>query len=332
LPSPEASSATHALLNTLRRRLFRPHAAQDAGIVLVQRRIFILPTRAGVAFALVLLLILAGSINYSLGLGVLLTFLLASFGVTAMLHTFRNLARLRVTPVRAKPVFAGQLAHFSVCLTNPAQSDRHAIQLSCGRGTPDIVDVPAAGSTIASTTMPATTRGLLRPERLTLYTRFPVGLYYAWAYVSFDTHCVVYPKPAVASPLPWRIATRGDAAGSSVGPDDFAGLRQYQPGDSPRHIAWKAVARQHGLLTKQFSGGSAAELWLSFESLPASLDLEGKLSTLTRWVLDAHAGGLAFGLKLPDTVIAIGSGERHRDRCLEALALHPADQPRAAAP
>ena len=313
-----------AILNALRTRLLRPHTPHAGGIVLVQRRIFILPTRAGVAFALILMLMLAGSINYGLGLGVLLTFLLASFGITAMLHTFRNLAGLRVTTVRSKAVFAGELARFSVCLHNPAQTQRHAIQLACGKHQGDVVDVASDGSSIASATLPAPKRGVLRPPRLVLYTRFPVGLYCAWALIDTDTQCLVYPKPALGTPLPLRVATRGEAVGTGIGPNDFVGLRPYQPGDSARHIAWKAAAREHGLLTKQFSGGSAAELWLSFDLLPATMDLEDKLSRLTRWILDAYAGGLAFGLKLPNTTVDIGSGEHHRERCLEALALYPA--------
>jgi uncharacterized protein (DUF58 family) len=135
-------------------------------------------------------------------------------------------------------------------------------------------------------------------------------------------YCLVYPRPAPPGlPLPVSRTSSVDGAGQGQGHDDFAGLRQYQPGDSPRHIAWKSAARGEVLLTKQFTGRAAAEIWLNLELLPASMGLEEKLSRLTRWVLDAHAGGLAYGLKLPNATVALGSGEAHRDRCLEALAL-----------
>ena len=55
---------------------------------------------------------------------------------------------------------------------------------------------------------------------------------------------------------------------SAQGQDDFAGLRKYQPGDSLRHVAWKAVARGQAVMTKQFSGLAAGELWLDWDSLP----------------------------------------------------------------
>ena len=311
-----------AALKHLYAWLFQLRGPQRGEIVLVQRRIFILPTRAGIGFAFVLLLMLAGSINYNLSLGFVLTFLLGSVGFTAMLHTFRNLAGLRIKAGRTAPVFAGETARFAVCLHNPTQTARHSVTLTRDKRDTDVVDVPPESSVIASALVPTSRRGLLRPGRLTLYARFPVGLYYAWSYIELDSDCVVYPRPSPPGlPLPAAASSAGEGGSLDRGSDDFAGLRQYHAGDSPRHIAWKAVARGDVLLTKQFSGHATAEMWLSLDLLPDALNLETKLSHLTRWVLDAHASGIAFGLKLPGSAVSIGRGEAHRDRCLEALAL-----------
>ncbi|MGQ0525378.1 MAG: DUF58 domain-containing protein, partial [Betaproteobacteria bacterium] len=76
--------------------LFQIRGPQVGPLVLVQRRVFILPTRQGLLFAGVLALMLVGSINYALSLGFVLTFLLVGLGLNAMLYTFRNLANLRV--------------------------------------------------------------------------------------------------------------------------------------------------------------------------------------------------------------------------------------------
>ena len=51
------------------------------------------------------------------------------------------------------------------------------------------------------------------------------------------------------------------------------------------------------------------------------LGTEEKLSRLTRWVLDAHASGLSYGLRLPGKKIEPANGDAHRQKCLEALAL-----------
>jgi uncharacterized protein (DUF58 family) len=311
-----------ALKNSIATRLFQWRGPETGPIVLVQRRVFILPTRHGLAFALVLLVMLAGSINYSLGLGFVLTFLLGALGVNAMIYTFRNLANLRVTGGRARPIFAGDLADFTVHLENAGDADRYAIGLTHDRKRASFVDVKARTTAAVIAHIPASRRGIFRPGRLRLFTRFPLGLYYAWAYLELDMHCIVYPRPVVAGmPLPPAIASGGAGTEHGRGQEDFAGLRQYHVGDSPRHIAWKAAARDQGLLTKQFAGRAETELWLDWAHLPARMGVEERLSQLARWVLDAHAAGLSYGLRLPGETVEMAAGEGQRDRCLEALAL-----------
>jgi len=79
-------------------------AKPEAGpVFLSQKRVYILPTQHGWTFGAALLLMLIGSINYALSLGFILTFLLAGMGVVSILHTFRNLAHLTVTPGRIDP-------------------------------------------------------------------------------------------------------------------------------------------------------------------------------------------------------------------------------------
>lgn len=311
-----------ALKNQLYNWLFQPRGPQAGPIILVQRRVFILPTRQGMGFAAALLLMLAGSVNYNLSLGFVLTFLLGAMGITAMLHTFRNLANLRLSAGRAQPVFAGSTARFTVCMENTGDHDRYSIGLTRDQLEAEFTDVPAWQTAFSGIGVPAARRGLLSPGRLTLFTRYPLGLYYAWAYLEFDMQCVVYPRPAPPGlPLPAMTSSAGQGAEHGQGQEDFFGLRQYHPGDSSRHIAWKAVARDQGLLTKQFSGRADSELWLAWELLPPQMDLEEKLSRLARWVLDANTLGLSFGLRLPRNTIPVASGDAQRERCLEALAL-----------
>ena len=251
----------------------------------------------------------------------------------AMLFTFRNLARLSVTTARVEPVFAGEVARMTLNLLNTSNYSRYAIGVSRERhasGSDAWADVPAGATASLGIAIPAPRRGWLQPGRLTLFTQFPLGLYHAWSYVHPAVNVLVYPRPApegLALPLAESVTGQGQSLGA--GHDDFAGLRTYHAGDPPRHIAWKAAARGQGLLTKQFSGEAAREVWLEWEHLPPRMQIEEKLSCLTRWVLDAHAQALSYGLRLPGVEVAMGSGDFQRSRCLEALALH--DLPRARA-
>ena len=301
---------------------FGPRKPEPGTIFLRQNRVYILPTRPGLAFALALGVMLIGSINYNLSLGYILTFLLASMGLVAILHTFRNLVHLHISPGRAEPVFAGETAWFELFVENRSGYERSAIVL-WREGKATQCDLAAARGATGSVPVAAERRGWLTPGRITLETRFPVGLLRAWSYIQPDMRCLVYPKPDDGMlPLPEPSGGVGEKRVASGGSDDFAGLRQYQVSDSPRHIHWKAAARGQGLQTKVFSGRAAAELWLDWSALPAHLDLESKLSRLTRWVLAADQEGLRYGLRLPGVELAPDAGEPQRLACLRELALY----------
>lgn len=327
-PAAEAQSLFGALKNGVLEWIFQWRGPESGTIVLVQRRVFILPTRQGLLFAGVILLMLVGAVNYDLSLGFILAFLLGATGIQSMLHTFRNLANLRIAPGRVQPVFAGEQAQFQIRIANQARVHRYSVGVTRDKRSALYVDVPSGDEITATVPVPASRRGWLRPGRLTLFTFFPVGLFRAWSYADLDMHALVYPAPA--SPglaLPQPDAGSGDGSAHGQGHDEFYGLRPYRPGDSPRHIAWKAAARDDTLLTKQFAGRADAELWLGWDALPPGMDVENRIAHLARWVLDADGAGMAYGLRLPGLTLPMASGPVHRGECLRALALHgiPAD-------
>jgi len=295
-------------------------------VVLVHRRVYIVPARLGWMFAVTLVLLLVGSINYAIALGFALTFMLAGLGLVGMVHTARNLARMAVSAGRAEPVFAGEAAQFRLYLDGRAQHDRPAILARhVASGSQTVVDVPAGGMAEVVLAAPAARRGWLPLGRVMLETRFPFGLFRAWSYVEPDARCLVYPRPERSPlPAPSAEAQAGGLRSPTPGQDDFAGLRGYQPADSPRHVAWKAAARSDELLTKQFTGEAAAELWLDWRLLPAGLGVEQRLSLLAGWVLAAERGGVTYGLRLPGVAIAPARGDMHRSAALQALALYEA--------
>jgi uncharacterized protein (DUF58 family) len=299
-------------------------APERGAIVLGHRRVYIVPSRLGLLFGGALGILLIGSINYALSLGFALTFLVAGVGVAGMVHTARNLAQLSVRAARSEPVFAGESAQLRLELANAASFDRPEILARhLASGAQRTLDVGAATSAQAVLAVPARRRGWMPFGRVMLETRFPLGLFRAWSYVEPDLRCLVYPRPE-ASPLPPAAAQAraGGTRAQAQGADDFSGLRAYQPSDSPRHVAWKAVARNDRLLTKQFAGEAALELWLDLRDAPAGLGLERRLSRLAGWVLAAARSGARYGLRLPGREIAPGEGDAHRAACLEALALY----------
>lgn len=323
------SSTTLPLRDRIGDWIFPPKGAERGPVLLSQRRVYILPSRAGVLFAITLVLMLIGSINYSLSLGYGLTFLLAGTGIVSMLHTWRNLAHIEVRPAKSEPVFAGDRARFCILVNNPGRLPRLSLAIEFPDNDVTLFDAPQGTETEVRVRLPASRRGLLRPGRFRMSTTYPIGLFYAWANVELEMTCLVYPAPEAAlTAFPVARSTSGRGGAAGRGDEDFAGLREYRPGDSPRRIAWKAVAHSEAIVTKLFAGSpSAAELWFDLADTPASIGLERRLSRLTRWVLEAHVAALHFGLRLPGIEIAPASGTTHRNRCLEALALYQPGSP-----
>jgi uncharacterized protein (DUF58 family) len=316
--------------------LSRRHPPTRDEIVIEHRKAYILPTRPGFVFAAGLIILLIGSINYALQLGFMLTFTVAAMVVVGMYHTQHNLTGLIVSAHDAKPVFAGESIAFQLAIRNPSRVPRPAIGLSPvqalrrrpgrRREPPPAeawIDLPAAGSLLATVPVPTRRRGRHRCPAIRVATRFPFGLFRSWSFVRPDMIALVYPAPeADPPPLP---AGRGESIPDSAlaaSGEEFGGVRPYRPGDPRRAIAWRLVARTDEIQVKLFDVPAGAELMLDFDQLPPDLDTERRLSRLTRWLLAADAASLDYGLALPGRRIAVGRGPVHRARCLEALALY----------
>jgi len=312
-----------ALRRSLDRWLFRVGPPEPTPIRLKQRRIFVLPTGYGIAFAIALLVMLLASINYNLSLGYALTFLLGGAGIASMVHAFRNLLGLSISPGRTEAVFCGETAVFRLTLQNPRSERRPALQLRVHDGN---TNFELAAEDTAVINIPCSThqRGLLPIGRTILETRWPLGLIRAWSVFVPDLDCLVFPAPE-ASPPPLPAAAAGQRQGlrsGGSGDDDFAGLRQHRESDSPRHVAWKVLARGGPLLTKEFTGLQGGDVLLNWRDLPQHLDDEARLARLTAWVIAAERAGVAFALTLPASALPTGKGAVHMHACLRALALH----------
>lgn len=316
---------------TTNRWLFQLRDAEPGEVFLNQRRVFIIPTQAGLAFGVMLVVLFIGAVNYNLSLGFALTFLIASCAVIDMHLTFRNLAHLYLAAGRAQSVFAGEEAQFELHLINRRKHDRYAIWLGfIGQDLPDL-EQPAdiAANTTRSVVLTVTTieRGWLSTPRVRLQTRFPLGLLRAWSYWQPDARVLVYPHPEDnAPPLPVGGEQKEDGQGRA-GHDDFAGIRAYQAGDSLKHLAWRQIARIDldaggTLVTKHFEGGAATDICIDIALLPHAMDIEMKLSRMTRWVMEAEARGLAYAFRLDETVFPPAIGPAHQEACLRALALY----------
>jgi uncharacterized protein (DUF58 family) len=301
---------------------------RSATLRLTQRNVYILPTQAGFLFAGTLLVLLVASINYQLNLGYLLTFILAGSGVVSMHLTHGTLRGLMLHLHPVVAVHAGDPAPFEVVLTTPG-SARWGIGLrvdSAASAAPAWTDVAQGGQASVHLSFVAHRRGYQDMPMLIAETRFPLGLFRAWAVWRPAAQVLVYPQlERPPAPLPGASAVPGGPpqARRTEGAD-FEGIRAYRRGDPLKLVVWKKAARAleaGGELVSRDSSASAHwQLWLDWQAC-AGLPAEQRLSRLAGWVLAAHRSGADYGLRLPGVELARGQGEAHRRACLEALAL-----------
>jgi len=285
------------------------------------RRLSIRPTRYGIVFILLLLGLFAGAVNYDNNLGFLLTFLLGSVAFVSIAHTYKNILGIKILSCSTQPVFAGEQAGFEFVIEDSG-SDRQGVGFALFRGKPLILDFINGSKNRINLKFPASSRGLLRPWPLLIYSDYPLGLFRVQSQLQLGIECLVYPRPLTGEVKPVAIKSAADSDGgfSGSGSDDFQGLRGYVPGDPLQRISWRASSRGLGLFTKDFEGRYGESVYLDWYSLTGP-DTERKLSLLCAAILKAQKHNLSYGLKLPGQVIDPGSGQIHKNRCLKTLAL-----------
>jgi len=307
--------------------LARVHRPGDDGRVRIAgRSIYVLPTKFGLLYLVLVLALLVGAINYANNPAFLLTFMLTGVGLATLLQTWRNLQGLVLVRAGERPDFAGGRVAFRYRIEELHGRDRPALQLVLADSDARLLDLEARGRAGVWLQRDAPRRGRCPAGRLTVSSRYPLGLVRAWCYVDSDAWVPVWPRPAQAAAPRRTAAGQGGDGGREAGAEDFVGLREYRPGDPPRHIDWKALAGERGLLTKQFASGGGEPLWMDWEEW-TYLAPEARLSRLCRDVLDAHHGGRPYGLRLPGRVLGPAQGETHRQACLNALALYGEEGP-----
>lgn len=302
-----------------------------------KQRIYIMPTRHGVLFGLMLLAMLLGAVNYNNSMAFILTFLLFSLMLVTILHTCKNLAGLVINEAPPTPVFSGEFAIFPLIIDN--RNGHLRVSLSFVRvpqkwrlitdakkiinlGTPTApYDVKANEFCRVELPIKAIQRGLLKAGRVKVYTTFPLGIFKAWSYIDIQQSCLVYPKPVGQMSFPpFKLTEATGIQGKASGTDDFIGFRNYRAGDSIKDIAWKAYAQQRGLFVKRFSGCGSDKLHLDWNDVAHLADIETRLSQLCFWIIEAESQSLQYGLDIPGICIDIGHGEEHLHLCLSTLA------------
>jgi uncharacterized protein (DUF58 family) len=293
------------------------------------------PTALWLIFGPILGCMWMAAVNYSNNLVYAILYLVGALSFISIFHTWRNLASLRVEHIRIQPAFAGEEVRMEIYLRNPAGHTIYGLFFArlgdeaglARRPTPlrtpggGGVRIEAGDSCAAEVVFPAERRGMYRFQSLLVRTSYPFGLFWASFRVPVDAEYYIYPQAKGDADWPGLHPGGEQGSPASLRPgDDFSGVRAYMPGESLRHVDWKAYARGRPLSVKQFTGGSGHELWLDAAEM-GRLPLEARLSQLALWIVNAEKEEIPYALKLGRTALPLGLGAAQARRALEALAV-----------
>ncbi|MGA9333392.1 MAG: DUF58 domain-containing protein [Rudaea sp.] len=298
-------------------RLKRP---ETLPVRLDRRRIYVLPTRFGLMFSAVLLVMMLGALNYNNNPALLLTCLLGAAAYQSIFQAFGTLNQLELRALKADPCHAGEMlsVHFHF---DAGGRRRHSLRLDMAFEHTQ-VDLRDPATDSVEVGLPTLLRGWFRIGRVRVSSEYPFGLFHVWSWLNPQFVALIYPRlESHPPPLPQSSAPTQQTSVRRQG-DELASLREYRPGDPLRNIAWKASARHDNLLVKEFESRSGLQIRLDFAKLHG-MDREARISRLASWVCMAESAQASYAMDLPGQHIGFGRGSDHRAACLRALALLP---------
>jgi uncharacterized protein (DUF58 family) len=304
-------------------RLLPKPPAGPLPLGLPRRRIYILPSRFGLVYALALFFLQLGALNYNNNAAILLALLLASIALLSAVTTVRFLQTLSVVEFNAEEAFAGSTQRCRLVIRSGHGPIRGELRVRV-----DAIDADISchdDTATASWTVAAGSRGRHRLGTVRISTGYPLGMFNAWCVLVPESDRLVYPAPETPA-APWPRSddpSEGQDTAQRAGDEEWHALREFRRGDSLRDIAWKTSARHdRWLVAETRSPSQSPTLRFALDHV-AHLEGEQALSRLCRWVLAADAAHQSWLLELGDRVIGPGHGDAQRRQALSALAELP---------
>ena len=292
--------------------------------VINRRQLYILPTRIGWYYALILLALFAIAIKYNNQAAFMMLFLLVAVGIIAMHYTNNNIIHLELNGGAAKNIFVGDYAEFPIQIKNQSNKTRQAVWLVCA-GFKQVFDLSEGTNKDLRIKLPTLKRGLFLCPEMVLSSQFPLGIFFCWSKRhDIKEQCIVYPQPIDLIPFPDSGDSQSQEQSKSYirnNSADYSGMKAYQPGDRPRDIHWPSLAKTHKLVTIQHDDQPSSSVNLSWFSLPSNMNTEDRLSQLCYWLIDAEKNGQRYQLEMPNHTIGFNNGKIHLNECLSVLAL-----------
>jgi uncharacterized protein (DUF58 family) len=289
--------------------------------VLKAHQIYILPSTFGWMYALLLLTLFSGAINYQISSIFLMTFLLAIIGLISAWEAQANLNGLVIKLISVDDTEQGKPALLNL-LIQASPKTRFALAFQIDKNTEIRLEkIPVEG---VQFTLPLATsaRGYFPVPRIAISSFFPFTIFQVWSYAYFDESYYVYPTPLALDFWPATVAKNNNQSIETTGTDEFYDLKPtVHPWAQPNRIAWKIAAKGMGWHLKTMTS-SESDYWLfKLNELPKA-DIETKLQHLSYLLQSAEAKGYVYSMELNQGATPFSQGEDHLNYCLRQLATY----------
>ena len=301
----------------------RTESSKPESFSIGRRQLYILPTRIGWYYALILVALFAIAVKFDDQAAFMMLFILVGIGNAIMLATHRNVIGLEIHKGVPNSCYAGEIATVRVNLSNHSNRNRKAVYLSLADDH-QLVDLKPNESKRFELNYTTNVRGIHELPPVVLSSQYPAGLFFVWTKQTFFKHTLtVYPKTKnlvdkMMSPA--SGANDSDVGAARIDQGDFQGLRNYQAGDRLRDIHWASYAKNQKLISKEYEAPSASSLAFNWADMPKQLGHEDKLSQLSHWLTHAERTGGNYSLNMPSALISLNHGPAHLHECLHVLA------------
>ncbi|WP_347355711.1 DUF58 domain-containing protein [Bdellovibrio sp.] len=284
-----------------------------------KKRTYIMPSRFGVAFGVMALVLFFLAVGYANNLIYIFVFFLISVALTGILLTNKNMDVVRADGIEAPDLFANEEGSVRIDLENPTDIPAWEVEAVFAKSretTPRISLAPKSQESLSLKFIPPI-RGYISLPRITLQSAYPFGLLRAWKYAVADEKILVFPQRKGDVEFPVDSVSGEGAQQSGL----FRDHRSFQSADPLSRIDWRASARRQELLVKNYEEPEKPALHFSWDQTSYLEDAESRISQLCLWIDLAAKQGYAYSLTLGSQEIGKNSGTPHRHECLKALAL-----------
>lgn len=286
------------------------------------------PTREGIRFILIMLLVMLAAFNTANNLIYLIVAMMLSVLALSLAALWLNLRGLALDVEKpTEPVFAKRQTSLRASIQNGKKRlPAYSVKIKGpGREGSLFPFIPAGRSSKSTLKVLFPSRGLFRLAGFSLESSFPFIFFDLSVKTPLETGILVYPEMReVTIPRAWQgqAGSAQPTAGKTPEAEPHA-IRQYQWGDDMRRISWKATARYGRLMMKDShrEGSRMVTLFLDGTGPPDAHAFEKAVSytaSLAEALLERD-----FSLRLVTSALTIpfGSGRQHLYRVLDHLAV-----------